>query len=159
MTNHSSPVTAELLTAEIRKIRRELGGFDYATSEAHLAERLLAGILAPAQSTLMTEHTPLPWRESDFGGTIYADNVPKGGPMRVADVRGWGYLTGALGLPHEVAAAIQQANADLIVRCVNSHDELITALRRIRSLDEKNVPNYAQQIAREALADIGERHE
>lgn len=27
-----------------------------------------------------------------------------------------------------------------------------TALRRIRSLEEKNVPKYAQQIAREALA-------
>ena len=28
-----------------------------------------------------------------------------------------------------------------------------TALRRIRSLDEKNVPKYAQQIAREALSE------
>lgn len=31
---------------------------------------------------------------------------------------------------------------------------LMTALRRIRSLDEKNVPKYAQQIAREALERI-----
>jgi len=30
-------------------------------------------------------------------------------------------------------------------------DALITALRRIISLDEKNVPKYAQQIASEAL--------
>ena len=29
---------------------------------------------------------------------------------------------------------------------------LCTALRRIRSLEEKNVPKYAQHIAREALA-------
>ncbi len=28
---------------------------------------------------------------------------------------------------------------------------LCTVLRRIRSLEEKNVPKYAQQIAREAL--------
>lgn len=27
-----------------------------------------------------------------------------------------------------------------------------TALRRIRSLEEKNIPKFAQQIAREALA-------
>ncbi len=31
---------------------------------------------------------------------------------------------------------------------------LCTALRRIRSLDEKNVPKYAQQIAREALTNL-----
>jgi Xaa-Pro aminopeptidase len=31
---------------------------------------------------------------------------------------------------------------------------LCTALRRIRSLEEKNVPKYAQQIAREALAKL-----
>ncbi len=31
---------------------------------------------------------------------------------------------------------------------------LCTALRRIRSLEEKNVPKYAQQIAREALATL-----
>jgi hypothetical protein len=31
-------------------------------------------------------------------------------------------------------------------------ERLRTALRRIRSLDEKNVPKYAQQIAREALS-------
>jgi len=30
-------------------------------------------------------------------------------------------------------------------------DRLRTALRRIRSLEEKNVPKYAQKIAREAL--------
>lgn len=30
--------------------------------------------------------------------------------------------------------------------------QLLTALRRIQSLDEKNVPKYAQQIAREALS-------
>jgi hypothetical protein len=30
-------------------------------------------------------------------------------------------------------------------------DALLTALRRIRSLEEKNVPKYAQQIAAEAI--------
>lgn len=34
-------------------------------------------------------------------------------------------------------------------------ETLTTALRRIRSLDEKNVIKFAQQIAREALQIIG----
>jgi hypothetical protein len=34
---------------------------------------------------------------------------------------------------------------------------LCTALRRIRSLDEKNVPKYAQQIAREALSNLPDK--
>ena len=36
--------------------------------------------------------------------------------MKICDVRGWGYLTGggALGLPHDQALAIQEANARLI---------------------------------------------
>jgi hypothetical protein len=33
-------------------------------------------------------------------------------------------------------------------------DMLVTALRRIRSLKEKNVPKYAQQIATEVLSAV-----
>jgi hypothetical protein len=36
----------------------------------------------------------------------------------------------------------------------SAQDIAVTALRRIRSLDEKNVPKYAQEIAREALKRI-----
>jgi hypothetical protein len=35
--------------------------------------------------------------------------------------------------------------------CCPQYHALLTALRRIVSLEEKNVPKYAQQIAREAL--------
>lgn len=35
------------------------------------------------------------------------------------------------------------------------NDALIAALRRIRSLEEKNVPKYAKQIARDALDVVG----
>lgn len=63
----------------------------------------------------MTEHTPTPWRVDEPGLWIVADNVPKG-PMHIADVRGWGYLTGtghgALGLKAGDALAIQRANAE-----------------------------------------------
>lgn len=44
-----------------------------------------------------------------------------------------------------VDAGTAEEAADLI-------EKLRTALRRIDSLEEKNVPKYAQQIAREALA-------
>jgi hypothetical protein len=33
-------------------------------------------------------------------------------------------------------------------------DKYLTALRRIVSLDEKNVPKYAQQIAKDALGPV-----
>lgn len=44
--------------------------------------------------------------------------------------------------------------ASLIVKATNGHADLLTALRRIVSLDEKNVTKFAQDIAREALAPL-----
>ena len=108
-----------------------------------------------------SEHTPTPWRANTASYDIYADNVPKG-PMKVADIRGWGYLTGkghgALGLSYEEASQIQQANALLIVEAVNSHaalksrvEELTKALQQIAGLGEDDDdPEY--EIARRALA-------
>lgn len=79
-------------------------------------------------------HTPLPWKaETEFSCRIMAHNIPKG-PMTICDIRGWGYLTGkghgALGLSQEEAIAIQKANAELIVRAVNAHEDLIGALKK-----------------------------
>ncbi len=72
----------------------------------------------------MSEHTPTPWRMDPTLHDIYADNVPKG-PMKVADIRGWGYLTGkghgALGLSYDEGVAVQAANAAFIVKAVNNH--------------------------------------
>lgn len=80
---------------------------------------------------MMADHFPTPWRVCPDALHIYADNVPKG-PARIADLRGWGYLTGkghgALGLTHDEGTAVQKANADFIVKAVNSHDHLIKAL-------------------------------
>jgi len=46
----------------------------------------------------------------------------------------------------------EQDDYDRAVECVvDDLEALMTALRRIRSLDEKNVQKYAQQIASEAL--------
>jgi hypothetical protein len=49
--------------------------------------------------------------------------------------------------------------AVLIVTAVNNHERMLTALRRIVSLEEKNVPKYAQQIAKEALLSVDQLRE
>lgn len=79
-----------------------------------------------------TEHFPTPWRMDPHSFSIYAQDVPKG-PARVADMRGWGYLTGkghgALALPEALAVETQKANAAFIVLAVNNHDALVKALQ------------------------------
>jgi hypothetical protein len=58
-----------------------------------------------------SSHTPGPWRADDFGLIVWGpDN------FHVADIRGWGRLTGesAMRLPAAEAQAIQEANAHLI---------------------------------------------
>ena len=47
--------------------------------------------------------------------------------------------------------------AEIIEWLQKTHDDnykLLTALRRIASLDAKNVPKYAQEIAREACSNL-----
>lgn len=82
----------------------------------------------------MSEHTPIPWVEvgsHDFRGANMA-------------------LVGM------VNPTVKQGKVDraFIVKACNAHDALVTALRRITSLEEKNVTKYAQDIAREALAKV-----
>ncbi len=63
-----------------------------------------------------SQHTPGPWRVVGPLDAIFSDDPYGHGSMRVADVRGWGHLTGDGGcrLEHAPAVAIQQANAALI---------------------------------------------
>lgn len=74
--------------------------------------------------------TPLPWYVIEYPG----DTKIFAGDCRVADIRGWGYLTGVGGLhlTDEEAEKVQHANAQLIVRAVNSHEELLSELRKAR---------------------------
>lgn len=109
----------------------------------------------------MTDHTSTPWRVDEPGLWIVADNVPKG-PMHVADVRGWGYLTGAgygaLGLKSGDALAIQRANAAFIVRAVNAHNALVDALKEAQPFID-NAPTDTARLSldiREALSLAGE---
>ena len=105
---------------------------------------------ASADPSATARHTPTPWTS---GGTIYEHMC--------ADIR-----QGNLGEP--VAQVWQgphgYANAEFIVRAVNSHDELIFALKTLaddhrqlleaNSLDRSSAPNgyAAQSLAALALA-------
>jgi len=107
----------------------------------------------------MSEHTPTPWRMDPTLHDIYADNVPKG-PMKVADIRGWGYLTGkghgALGLSYDEGVAVQAANAAFIVKAVNNHDALVKALVGAQRIIERDFPNGQLAIdIRGILASVG----
>jgi len=99
-----------------------------------------------------TEHTKTPWiHDSEFEGTLIKDlsgqcicevDLPK--------IRELGY---------DICAGIQQANAQHIVKCVNCHDELVTALEV--SLSAINNPNgncssIAKQTIQQALKKAGE---
>jgi hypothetical protein len=68
-----------------------------------------------------------------MGGWIQTVGEPYGnGPMHVADVRGWGHLTGRGGgcaFPEDKAIAIQEANARLIATA----PELLAALKARRA--------------------------
>lgn len=108
------------------------------------------------------KHTPGPWMVSLANSIFAQDNQ-----MRVADVRGWGYLTGAghgaLGLDHHTAASIQDANAALIARAPELAEEnqrLREALRRIRDADDPDYPGACicmelREIATCALGEEG----
>lgn len=63
------------------------------------------------------KYTQGPWEVDACGSPVIYGRSPKG-RMRIADIRGWGHLTGgghgALGLPEAEAIAIQEANGHLI---------------------------------------------
>lgn len=58
----------------------------------------------------------------------YESYTVEAGPMKICDIRGWGYLTGTggLNLPPEVAKKIQDGNAAHIAQC--SPDFMIEVL-------------------------------
>lgn len=82
------------------------------------------------KQTEQTKHTPGPWRVTDLASQpiIYA------GEMRIADVRGWGFLigTGRGGqkLPAAEAVSILAANANLIAAAPDLLEALATMARQ-----------------------------
>jgi hypothetical protein len=83
-----------------------------------------------------TKHTPGPYRV-DGKGWIVTEGDPYGhGRMHVADVRGWGHLTGggACNFPPEKAAEIQDANARLIAAPPELLEALQTTLGNLNTI-------------------------
>ncbi len=69
----------------------------------------------------MSKFTKGKWKADDAGEYIFA------GDMMVAQMRGWGYMTGTLQLAPEEAIEIQKANAKL----VEAAPELLSLSRRL----------------------------
>lgn len=90
---------------------------------------------------MTTKHTPPPWQINPFNSSQICDRDVSGrGCMTLASMRG--------GTKVE-----RQANAAVIVRAVNAHDDLVAALQAIAS-DENimSTTTWARTIARAALA-------
>lgn len=85
-------------------------------------------------------HTPGPWEVLEPVGTwIQTAGDPYGhGRMHIADVRGWGHLTGfgACHLGMEKAVAVQAANARLIAAA----PDLLAACKNLMSMVDVPVP-------------------
>lgn len=71
----------------------------------------------------MAKHSPLPWRVYDDINVMSAEPYPYG-LVAECDMG----ITGELDKP-----ALWRANAELIVRAVNAHDELVAVLEDIES--------------------------
>lgn len=87
----------------------------------------------PEPGNLALQHFPLPWKTHDAGSWIVSANIKIGGEAHVADVRGWGYLTGGghggLRIPAEKAAPIQDDLKAYIVTAANAYPDLRAALK------------------------------
>jgi hypothetical protein len=92
-----------------------------------------------ADEKLCAEATPAPWMNDAMSLAIEA------GPMKICDIRGWGYLTGkghgALGLPEDKAIAIQTANAELIKRARTALPQYIA---RVKELEAQRAPGSGE---------------
>jgi hypothetical protein len=98
----------------------------------------------------MTKHTPGPWEVDAHGSPVIYGQSPKG-RMRVADIRGWGHLTGgghgALGLPDDQAIAIQEANGRLIAAA----PELLEVAKELKELFRFALLSTSPTIARDGM--------
>jgi hypothetical protein len=74
---------------------------------------------------------PDPWERDEHINQIYC--VEDRGAV-VADPRGWGHLTGTLGLDPNTAVEAQKANARLIVEAVNNLPKFLKAVEAARTL-------------------------
>lgn len=84
------------------------------------------------RKTGCTDYFPLPLSYDAKGAKIYT-TVPGHGYTMVADMRGWGYLTGkgALGLDPETAGKIQDEMGRYVTSCANFMPEAVELLHEL----------------------------
>lgn len=115
----------------------------------------------------MSEHTPTPWRAKiarwkpdteAFGFGIYSDYVHPRLPIGIEmhSIAGGGIYEhssfSACYTPEQI-----EANADFIVKCVNSHEALVAALRQLHDNNAEygrinNLGGYDNQDMKQARA-------
>jgi hypothetical protein len=91
-----------------------------------------------------TKHTPLPWHVENFGGDKY---LAGDAPMRVCDMM----------RNKRAYVDLQQCDSDaaLIVRAVNHHTELVTALGLLVNCpDYRSIKTHEMDQARAILAKV-----
>lgn len=83
---------------------------------------------------------PGPYKGDEFGCYVWAP-AKTGGDCMIAQIRGWGYLTGkdsgALGLSHEEAEEIQKANQ----RLLSASPEMLDLLIEMGKFGEDQYPD------------------
>lgn len=82
----------------------------------------------------MSAFTPGPWKMDAEAFSVWADTP---GDFKIADIRGWGYLTGrgGLNLADEKAEAIQRANGNLIAASPDLYEALKEAIQFVINKD------------------------
>lgn len=100
---------------------------------------------------LKPRHTPGPWRVQGPVGHIVTVGDPYGhGSMFIAQVRGWGHLTGggACRFDADKAVAIQDANAQLIAAAPEMKDAIERFLTKWREVENRINDAVALQCIR-----------
>lgn len=106
----------------------------------------------------MNAHSPLPWVSNEYG-YIHADVQPSVFGSRLTT------LVAVIASEADASASLCQAappseaeaNAKLIVRAVNAHDTLVSALQKIAS--DPYTTCHCAEIAQEALKSLKEAKE
>ena len=113
----------------------------------------------------MSAHTPGPWRVDKHAFMVFAENPYKHDLMHIADIRGWGHLTGTgggCGMSDEKAEAIQRANADLIAAAPDMLAALKALVAQFQSISDHQHgllvegQNYASASANWDEATLGQ---
>jgi hypothetical protein len=109
-------------------------------------------------------HTPGPWRVSEYECAVFADNPYGKDLMRIADVRGWGHLTGkaegGCKFSDKKAGGIQDSNALLIAAAPELLEACNELLKLLESLEDSGIIRKGVFGSRQSKdGGIGRAHE